>query len=165
MPHMFHNGVKVSATFAASLVVSPALGTWIIQFFDGGETQVVLLATIITAVNLLFIVLVVPESLPEELRKTTWGSAISWKQVDPFGVSWHLNSPPFPTHSSPLALPLCLHPTLATSLCCGFILLDRLLSLLIVVRSYLSGIHVVCLSDEGPVPTSLLSFPPLVFNI
>ena len=46
----------------------------------------ILLASIITLFNLFFIVYVVPESLPESLRKTSWGSPISWKQADPFAV-------------------------------------------------------------------------------
>ena len=37
--------------------------------------------------NILFIVLVLPESLPEVARKATWGSAITWEQADPFAVS------------------------------------------------------------------------------
>lgn len=76
---------QVSATFAASLVVSPALGTWLTSF-AGGQNQVVILASIITIFNLFFIIYIVPESLPETSRKTSWGSPISWKQADPFAV-------------------------------------------------------------------------------
>ena len=47
----------------------------------------VILATLITIFNILFIVLVLPESLPEAARKATWGSAITWEQADPFAVS------------------------------------------------------------------------------
>ncbi len=77
---------QVSATFAASLVLSPALGTWVCTF-NGGVTQVVLLATLLSLFNLLFIVYVVPESLPETSRSSSWGSAITWEQADPFAVS------------------------------------------------------------------------------
>ena len=76
---------QVSATFAASLVISPALGTWLTSF-AGGQNQVIILASIITVFNLLFIIYVVPESLAETSRKTSWGSPISWKQADPFTV-------------------------------------------------------------------------------
>ena len=77
----------VSATFAASLVVSPALGTWLESSYEHGEAQVIIMATMITAFNLMFIVFVMPESLPEVARKTSWGSPITWEQADPFAVS------------------------------------------------------------------------------
>ena len=77
---------QVSATFAASLVVSPALGTWIDTSYDHGEAQVVIIATMITVFNLMFIVFMVPESLPEISRKSSWGTQISWEQADPFAV-------------------------------------------------------------------------------
>jgi MFS family permease len=73
----------VSATFAASLVLSPALGTWICGF-PNGQTQVVIISSLVTLFNLLFIMYIVPESLPESSRKTLWGSPISWRQADPF---------------------------------------------------------------------------------
>ena len=38
-----------------------------------------------------FILISVPESLPEQVRPKTWGSPISWDQVDPFSVSIRLN--------------------------------------------------------------------------
>ncbi len=78
--------MQVSATFAASLVISPALGTYIIDLSsENGHLQVVLLATMITVFNLMFIIFMVPESLQE--RKATWGVSISWEQADPFAVS------------------------------------------------------------------------------
>ena len=52
-----------------------------------GQNQVVIFATLLTVFNILFIVMVVPESLPEAARKVTWGSAITWEQADPFAVS------------------------------------------------------------------------------
>ncbi len=79
--------LQVSATFAASLVVSPALGTWIDASYDHGEAQVVIIATMITVFNLMFIIFMVPESLPEVSRKTSWGTPITWEQADPFAVS------------------------------------------------------------------------------
>ncbi len=82
--HMTH--LQVSATFAASLVISPALGTYIIDISQAyGQIEVVLLATMITVFNLMFIIFMVPESLPE--RKAVWGVRISWEQADPFAVS------------------------------------------------------------------------------
>ena len=81
----------MSATFAASFVISPALGTWICTF-TGGLNQVILLATIITAFNLLFIIYIVPESLPESSRKSSWGLSISWEQADPFTVSINVHT-------------------------------------------------------------------------
>lgn len=78
----------MSATFAASLVISPALGTYIIDLSSQhGQLQVVMLATMITIFNLMFIIFMVPESLQE--RKASWGVPISWEQADPFAVSEH----------------------------------------------------------------------------
>jgi predicted MFS family arabinose efflux permease len=74
----------VSATFAASLVISPSLGTLIIDYTENGERNVVILATVVSVLNLLFIVFCVPESLPESVRKASWGSSISCEQADPF---------------------------------------------------------------------------------
>ncbi|VDM84153.1 unnamed protein product, partial [Strongylus vulgaris] len=71
----------VSATFAASLVTSPALGAWISD--DYGDGAVVLLATIIAIVDVLFIVFRVPESLPV---KRSASDVISWESADPFGT-------------------------------------------------------------------------------
>lgn len=79
----FSYGV-VSATFAASLVISPALGTYIDTSYASGLTQVVIIATMITMFNIMFIVFMVPESLPEAARRSAWGTSISWKQADPF---------------------------------------------------------------------------------
>ena len=77
----------MSATFAASLVISPSLGTLIIDYTENGERNVVILATVVSVLNLLFIVFCVPESLPESVRKASWGSSISCEQADPFAVS------------------------------------------------------------------------------
>ncbi|KAL8586789.1 Hippocampus abundant transcript 1 protein [Nucella lapillus] len=74
----------VSATFAASLVTSPALGAYLQDLYS--ETVVVCLATAVALLDIIFIMVVVPESLPEKLRPASWGSAISWEKADPFGA-------------------------------------------------------------------------------
>ena len=73
----------VSATFAASLITSPALGSYLSRFYS--ETFVVALATAIAIFDLFFILVAVPESLPEKIRERSKG--ISWDKVDPFKVS------------------------------------------------------------------------------
>lgn len=72
----------VSATFAASLVTSPAIGAFLSLRY--GDSVVVLLATIIAVADILFVLLLVPESLPDKMRLSSWGSPISWEQADPF---------------------------------------------------------------------------------
>ncbi|XP_071496936.1 hippocampus abundant transcript 1 protein-like [Diadema antillarum] len=72
----------VSATFAASLITSPALGTYLGQIY--GDSFVVFLATAIALCDVLFILVAVPESLPEKVRRASWGASISWEQADPF---------------------------------------------------------------------------------
>ncbi|XP_070196131.1 hippocampus abundant transcript 1 protein-like isoform X2 [Littorina saxatilis] len=74
----------VSATFAASLVTSPALGAYLQDLYS--DTVVIWIATAIALLDVLFIMVFVPESLPEKLRPATWGSAISWDKADPFGA-------------------------------------------------------------------------------
>ncbi|OWF45741.1 hippocampus abundant transcript 1 protein-like [Mizuhopecten yessoensis] len=74
----------VSATFAASLVTSPALGSYLEQAYS--ENLVVWLATAVALLDILFILVWVPESLPEKLRPASWGSQISWDKADPFGA-------------------------------------------------------------------------------
>ncbi|XP_039613921.1 hippocampus abundant transcript-like protein 1 [Polypterus senegalus] len=73
----------VSATFAASLVTSPAIGAYLSTNY--GDNLVVLVATIIALADICFILLAVPESLPEKMRPVSWGAPISWEQADPFG--------------------------------------------------------------------------------
>lgn len=72
----------VSATFAASLVTSPAIGAYLSATY--GDSLVVLVATIISVVDIAFVFFIVPESLPNKMRLSTWGKAISWEQADPF---------------------------------------------------------------------------------
>ncbi|XP_076651515.1 hippocampus abundant transcript 1 protein isoform X2 [Halictus rubicundus] len=69
----------VSATFAASMVISPALGDHIMKEY--GENLVVALATAIAVLDVFFILVAVPESLPEKARPP---APISWEQADPF---------------------------------------------------------------------------------
>ncbi|XP_023594364.1 hippocampus abundant transcript-like protein 1 isoform X5 [Trichechus manatus latirostris] len=72
----------VSATFAASLVSSPAIGAYLSASY--GDSLVVLVATVVALLDICFILLAVPESLPEKMRPVSWGTQISWKQADPF---------------------------------------------------------------------------------
>lgn len=80
----------VTATFFASFIVSPALGAYIAETY--GDVSVVLLSTAIALLDVLFIIVCVPESLPT--RPKSWGAPITWEQADPFsslrsGVSDH----------------------------------------------------------------------------
>lgn len=77
--------LKVSATFAASMVISPALGAYMMDAYS--ENLVVALATAIAILDVFFILVAVPESLPEKVRPSSWGAPISWEQADPFAVS------------------------------------------------------------------------------
>ncbi|MED6269202.1 Hippocampus abundant transcript 1 protein [Characodon lateralis] len=74
----------VSATFAASLVTSPAIGAYLSVAY--GDTLVVILATAIALLDICFILVAVPESLPEKMRPASWGAPISWEQADPFAL-------------------------------------------------------------------------------
>ncbi|MGH0177045.1 UNVERIFIED_CONTAM: hypothetical protein FKN15_074218 [Acipenser sinensis] len=73
---------QVSATFAASLVTSPAIGAYLSREY--GDAVVVILATAIALLDICFILVAVPESLPEKMRPASWGAPISWEQADPF---------------------------------------------------------------------------------
>ncbi|CAH8548728.1 unnamed protein product [Schistosoma turkestanicum] len=83
----------VSATFAASLVSSPAIGAYLGRVYS--EELVVALATAIAFLDICFILACVPESLPEKVRIghlcsiTTLGGPIgkfSWGKADPFAT-------------------------------------------------------------------------------
>ncbi|XP_035513986.1 hippocampus abundant transcript-like protein 1, partial [Morone saxatilis] len=78
----------VSATFAASLVTSPAIGDYLSAQY--GDSLVVLVATIIAVADIAFVFFVVPESLPDKMRLTSWGFPISWEQADPFASLRHV---------------------------------------------------------------------------
>jgi hypothetical protein len=75
--------------FAASLVTSPALGAYLENAYS--NNLVVWLATAVAVLDVLFILLFVPESLPEKIRPASYGSQISWEQADPFGVSINIS--------------------------------------------------------------------------
>ncbi|XP_063610829.1 hippocampus abundant transcript 1 protein-like [Penaeus indicus] len=80
----------VSATFAASLVTSPALGAYLGSVFS--DDLVVGLATAIAVLDVFFILVAVPESLPEKLRlSSSWSAHISWEQADPFSALWKVS--------------------------------------------------------------------------
>ncbi|XP_064259455.1 hippocampus abundant transcript-like protein 1 [Passer domesticus] len=89
----------VSATFAASLVISPAIGTYLSASY--GDSLVVLVATLVAVVDICFILLAVPESLPEKIRPASWGSSISWEQADPFASLKKVRK-------DPTVLPICI---------------------------------------------------------
>nr|XP_032812091.1 hippocampus abundant transcript 1 protein-like [Petromyzon marinus] len=72
----------VSATFAASLVTSPAIGAYLSEVY--GDGLVVALATAVALLDIAFVLAAVPESLPEKMRPASWGAPISWEQADPF---------------------------------------------------------------------------------
>ncbi|OQR72294.1 hippocampus abundant transcript 1 protein-like, partial [Tropilaelaps mercedesae] len=73
----------VSATFAASLVTSPALGAYLARIYS--HNLVVMLATLIALLDVAFILFCVPESMPEAMRaKISWTTTLSWEKADPF---------------------------------------------------------------------------------
>lgn len=77
--------LQVSAAFAASFVISPALGAYLLESYS--ETFVVAVSTAIAIFDLLFILIAVPESLPQRLLPTSLKAHFSWEQADPFAVS------------------------------------------------------------------------------
>ena len=74
----------VAATFAASIIFSPAIGDRLAEEYN--DMLVVALATAISALDLFFILVAVPESLPEKIRNVSWGKPISWDTADPFAA-------------------------------------------------------------------------------
>ena len=74
----------VSATFAASLITSPAVGAYLAKEYN--EVLVVALASAISVLDLFFILVAVPESLSEKVRTVSWGKPISWEKADPFAA-------------------------------------------------------------------------------
>lgn len=69
---------QVSATFAASLIVSPALGAHLSRVYS--DNLVILIATCVAILDVLFILLIMPESLPEKLRSPQMSL---WEQATP----------------------------------------------------------------------------------
>lgn len=80
----FRFSLQVSATFAASLITSPALGSYLQATYN--DNVVIALATAVATSDILFTLLIVPESLPERVRPASWGAPVSWEQADPFNV-------------------------------------------------------------------------------
>ena len=77
--------LQVSATFAASLVVSPAIGAYLGDLY--GENLVIALASAVALLDVFFIMVAVPESLSETGHPEVHHiSKISWEKADPFGV-------------------------------------------------------------------------------
>ncbi|CAD5217410.1 unnamed protein product [Bursaphelenchus xylophilus] len=83
----------VSATFAASLITSPALGAYISSTYN--DELAVWIATAVFALDLLFIALCVPESLPDIINRKQKDSqkipqsplmaeSFNWQSIDPF---------------------------------------------------------------------------------
>lgn len=73
-------------------MTSPAIGAYLARIY--GDSLVVMLASGVALLDIGFILLVVPESLPEEMRPVSWGAPISWEQADPFAVSQPYSSYP-----------------------------------------------------------------------
>jgi len=78
--------IQVSASFAASLVTSPAIGAYLGRAYS--DNLVIALASFVAILDVGFLLLAVPESLPEKCRPATWGSHIAWEKADPFAVSF-----------------------------------------------------------------------------
>lgn len=66
------------------MVFGPALGSYIMENYN--TSFVVLVASLIAILNVFFIIVAVPESLPYKQRTST--NSISWKKADPFVVSY-----------------------------------------------------------------------------
>lgn len=66
----------VSATFAASLVISPMVGAKIKETY--GLDVVVTMASGIALMDVIFILLAVPESLPEIVRPAGWNANLRY---------------------------------------------------------------------------------------
>ncbi|CAF0839413.1 unnamed protein product [Rotaria sp. Silwood1] len=71
----------VTATFAASLITSPAIGAHLARLYS--ENFVIAVGTVVAILDLIFIFFVVPESLPERLRTD---QKVSWDKIDPFAA-------------------------------------------------------------------------------
>lgn len=50
-----------------------------------GRETVVALATAIAALDVLFVLVAVPESLPQKLKMSAW-APLAWEQADPFAA-------------------------------------------------------------------------------
>ncbi|KAI9587060.1 hypothetical protein GQX74_002907 [Glossina fuscipes] len=78
--------ISISGIFAVtfSVVISPALGAALMEKYS--DTLVVALATAIAVLDVFFILVAVPESLPDKVRPSSWGTPINWEQADPFAA-------------------------------------------------------------------------------
>ena len=74
----------MSATFAASLVTSPAIGAYLGALY--GDSLVIALASAVAVLDVFFIMVAVPESLSDKRDHEMQLSKISWEKADPFGV-------------------------------------------------------------------------------
>lgn len=70
-------------------MTSPAIGAYLSAQYD--DSLVALVATVISVADIAFVFFIVPESLPDKMRLTSWGFPISWEQADPFAVSHALD--------------------------------------------------------------------------
>lgn len=77
--------ISSNAHFTIQQVISPALGAYLNETYS--ENLIVALATAIAVLDVFFILVAVPESLPEKVRPHSWGAPINWEQADPFSVS------------------------------------------------------------------------------
>lgn len=66
------------------MVFGPALGSYLVEIYN--TSFVTFFASLIALLNVFFIVVAVPESLPYKQRSST--NCISWKKADPFIVSY-----------------------------------------------------------------------------
>ena len=66
----------VTAGFAASLIMSPALGAGV-ELVTGSETVVIIIASLVALLDVVFIILCVPESLTNKLKI----KSLTFKQV------------------------------------------------------------------------------------
>lgn len=86
----------MSATFAASMVTSPAIGAYLRGIY--GDGLVVALATAVAVLDIFFILVAVPESLSETRHPEAYHlkiSQVSWEKADPFGVGLHSHKSAF----------------------------------------------------------------------
>lgn len=66
-------------------MTSPAIGAYLGRAYS--DNLVIALASFVAILDVGFLLLAVPESLPEKCRPATWGSHIAWEKADPFAVS------------------------------------------------------------------------------
>lgn len=66
-------------------MTSPAIGAYLGRAYS--DNLVIALASFVAILDVCFLLLAVPESLPEKCRPATWGSHIAWEKADPFAVN------------------------------------------------------------------------------